>query len=290
VVENRSKGLTYARIKLTYDPRSKRVTDRSSEFVTPLAGKDVAPDPAVQAFIDGLPRPPLYPVVGTSAVAIPQADACGNPRGRTCESRLGNAVTDAMRAAYGVAFAITNAGGLRADLTCPTADNPNDFCPSYTPPPFPITQGQVLTVLPFGNAAVTIQVNGAELKAILENGVSRMPEADGRFPQVSGLCFTYDIAALAGSRVKGAARQAADGTCTSTPIDLTPSTTYTVAMNDFMASGGDGYLKLSSRATTRDLMDQVVVQHVARGQLSPAIQGRITCTTGGTVACPQVRP
>ena len=47
-------------------------------------------------------------------------------------------------------------------------------------------------------------VNGAELKTMLENGVSRMPAVDGRFPQVSGLCFTYDIAAAAGSRVTGA--------------------------------------------------------------------------------------
>ena len=37
-------------------------------------------------------------------------------------------------------------------------------------------------------------MNGAELKTMLENGVSRMPAVEGRFPQVSGLCFTYDIA------------------------------------------------------------------------------------------------
>ena len=49
-------------------------------------------------------------------------------------------------------------------------------------------------MLPFGNIVVTLSVNGAELKTMLENGVSRMPAVDGRFPQVSGLCFTYDIA------------------------------------------------------------------------------------------------
>src|SRR3712207_8594158 len=48
------------------------------------------------------------------------------------------------------------------------------------------------------------EINGAELKAMLENGVSAMPAVEGRFPQVSGLCFTYDIAAPAGSRVTGA--------------------------------------------------------------------------------------
>ena len=66
-------------------------------------------------------------------------------------------------------------------------------------------------MLPFGNVVFTVSINGAELKTILENGVSTMPAANGRFPQVSGLCFTYDIAAPAGSRVTGAVRQAADG-------------------------------------------------------------------------------
>ena len=49
-------------------------------------------------------------------------------------------------------------------------------------------------MLPFGNIVVTLSINGAELKAMLENGVSLVPAVEGRFPQVSGLCFTYDIA------------------------------------------------------------------------------------------------
>ncbi len=60
-----------------------------------------------------------------------------------------------MRAAYRTDFAITNSGGLRADLTCPTTDSPSDFCPAFTPPPFQITRGQVLGVLPFGNIVAT---------------------------------------------------------------------------------------------------------------------------------------
>ena len=173
----------------------------------------MTPDAAIQARIDELNAqlaPILSTVIGNSTVFIPRTDACGNTAGRTCESRVGNVTADSMRTTYGTDFAITNSGGLRADLTCPTTDNPNDFCPAYTPPPFPITRGQVLTVLPFGNVVVTLSVNGAELKTMLENGVSQMPAATGHFPQVSGLCFTYDISAPAGSRVSGAVRQAAE--------------------------------------------------------------------------------
>jgi 2',3'-cyclic-nucleotide 2'-phosphodiesterase (5'-nucleotidase family) len=170
-------------------------------------------------------------------------------------------------------------------------DNPSDFCPAYTPPPFPITRGQILTVLPFGNVVVTLTVNGAELKTMLVNGVSQMPAVAGRFPQVSGLCFTYDIAAPTGSRVTGAIRQAADGTCTGPAVDLGAGSSYTIAENDFMVTGGDGYPIFSSRATTRDIMDQVVADYVtARSPISPAIQGRVVCTTTGPTACPVVTP
>jgi 2',3'-cyclic-nucleotide 2'-phosphodiesterase (5'-nucleotidase family) len=167
-------------------------------------------------------------------------------------------------------------------------DNPQDFCAPYTPPPYPITRGKTLEVLPFGNISVTLQVNGAELKQILENGVSAMPGANGRFPQVSGLCFTYNVTLPAGSRVVSAVRQAANGTCTGPPVDLTAATTYTIVMNDFMVGGGDAYPNFSARATSRDIMEQDLADYIrAQGMISPTIQGRITCTG---VGCPTVTP
>jgi len=293
VTENRSKGIRFTRLRLVVDERSGRVVYKTADFHKPW-DVGVTPDPAIQARIDqlnGQLAPILGTVIGTSTVFVPRSDACGNSAGRTCESLVGNVTTDAMRTTYGADFAITNSGGLRADLTCPTTDNPSDFCPAYTPPPFPISRGQVLTVLPFGNVVVTLQVDGAELKTMLENGVSQMPAANGRFPEVSGLCFTYDIAQPAGSRVTGAVRQAADGTCTGPAVDLTAASTYTIAENDFMAAGGDGYPVLSSRATTRELMDQVLADYIqASTPVSPAIQGRIVCSSSGATACPTVTP
>lgn len=291
VYENRSKGLTYAKAVITVDAANHRVLNKSVTFVTPLASA-VTPDPAIvnllQPYRDQL-APILNTEVGTSNVFIPRSDACGRGDGRLCESLVGNTVTDALRDRYGVDFAITNSGGLRAALTCPTPDLPTDFCPAYTPPPFPITRGQVLTVLPFGNVAVTLSVNGAELKAMLENGVSAMPGANGRFAQVSGLCFTYDISAPIGSRVTSAVRQAADGSCSGAPIDLTAASSYTIAENDFMANAGDGYPNFASRMVTREIMDQVLADYVsANSPVSPSIQGRIVCTTSGATLCPVI--
>lgn len=286
VVENRSKGRTYARISLEVKTGRGGVLSKDVTFVDP-ASAGVEPDPAVEAllapFRDEL-GPILGTVVGSSTVEVPRADSCGQGAGRTCESLVGDVVTDAMRATYGTDFAITNSGGLRANLTCPTVDAPGDFCEAFTPPPYPITQGQVLTVLPFGNVVATLTVSGAELKTFLERGVSAMPGVSGRFAQVSGLCFTYDITAALGSRVTGAVRQAGDGSCTGAVVDLTAGASYTLAINDFMASGGDGYPVVISKATTREFMDQVVAAYIqAAGTISPSIEGRITCVGG---ACP----
>jgi hypothetical protein len=226
----------------------------------------------------------LSAVIGSSTVAIPRADSCGQSGGRLCESLIGNVIADAMRTAYGTDFAIINSGGLRAALTCPTTDDPADLCPAYTPPPYLITRGQVITVLPFGNRVVTAHVGGDELKVMLEHSVSAMPSAQGRFAQVSGLCFTYDIEAPAGSRVTGAVRQASGGACTGPAIDLSTAATFTLAQNDFMADGGDGYANVSSRATVGALLDDVVAHRIAASTaISPSLQGRINCT-GAT--CP----
>jgi 2',3'-cyclic-nucleotide 2'-phosphodiesterase (5'-nucleotidase family)/predicted AlkP superfamily phosphohydrolase/phosphomutase len=296
VVENRSKGIRFTRVRLVVDTSVKKVVYKTADYHKPW-NIGMAADPQIQARINELNAqlaPILGTVIGGSTRFIPRADACGNSAGRTCESLVGNVTTDAMVAKYspiGVEFAITNSGGLRSDLTCPTTDNPSDFCPAYTPPPYPISRGQVLSVLPFGNIVVTLTVNGAELKAMLENGVSAMPAVNGKFPQVSGLCFTYDISAPAGSRVTSAVRQAPDGSCTGAPIDLTAASTYRIAENDFMASGGDGYPSFTGRVTTQDIMDQVLADYItAKGTISPAIQGRVVCTTSGATACPVVTP
>lgn len=282
-------GLRFTRIRLVVDRDSRRLIYKTADFHRPW-DIGVAPDPDIQALIDDLNAqlaPIFNTVIGESSVAIPRADSCGRGDGRLCESLIGNITTDALRFTYNTDFAITNSGGLRADLTCPATDLPGDFCPAFTPPPYPITRGQNLAVLPFGNLAFTVSINGAELKAFLENGVSAMPAANGKFPQVSGLCFTYDISLPAGSRVLSAVRQAADGSCTGAPIDLTAASTYTIAENDFMANGGDGYPAVVTRGSLRDILDEVLADYItANTPVNPALQGRITCTTSGATPCP----
>ncbi|MGH2682810.1 MAG: 5'-nucleotidase C-terminal domain-containing protein [Actinomycetota bacterium] len=298
VVENLSRGVRFSDLRLVFQGARLVYTSAANHRPWNLG---VPPDPDIQAFIDERNEElaeELNQEIGQSTVAIPRSDSCGRSDGRLCESKIGNVITDAMQGAYaGVDFAITNSGGIRADLTCPSTDNPNDFCPPYgagEPPPFRITRGQVVTVLPFGNVVSTVTVTGAELKTMLENGVSQMPAANGRFPQVAGLCFTYDIQAAPGSRVTGATAANADGSCTATPVSFNASASYLIAINDFMAAGGDGYPNVASRATSRDIMEQVVADHItANTPISPSIQGRIVCTDSDPATappCPTIIP
>jgi len=318
VTENRSKGIRFTRVRLTVNTNSKSVVYKTADFHKPW-DIGVTPDPTIQARITDLNAqlaPIFNTVVGKSTVVIPRGDACaaatGRVDGRACESLIGDLTADAIRSAYSTDFALTNSGGLRADLTCPvggTDPNPGDFCPSSVYPvpdatgKYTITRGQVLSVLPFGNVSATLQVNGAELKDYLETAVSSLPTTgNGRFGQVSGLCFTFDIQAAAisftaaptaipgtGSRVLSAVRQAADGSCTGAPIDFSSSATYTLTTNDFTASGGDGYQNFRSRITTQDILDQDLADYIVAqpgGVVSPAIQGRIHCTDSNTSVAP----
>ncbi len=290
LVENRSKGVMFTRVTLVVDSESGELVYGAADYHRPWV-IGVTPDPEMVERLDALEAelaPTLGRVIGSAAQPILRSDSCGMETGRTCESLVGNVITDAMRTTYGVDFAITNSGGIRAELTCP-ADS-GEFCPTDDRPN-QITEGQVLTVLPFGNVAVTLDVTGAELKAMLEAGISFMPEPSGAFPQVSGFCFTYDLEAEPGSRVTAAVRQAADGSCSGEAIDFSDASTYTLATNDFTASGGDGYPDLLSRANSRDVLASVVASYIAAespltlpgAPLDPAIEGRITCAGEG---CP----
>lgn len=292
VIENRSKGATYSRTVLTFTRSTGDVSVSSHAFVVPTA-TSVTPDPAVVAMLQPY-RDQLAPifsaVIGESDVRVPRADLCGGSTGRTCESLVGDLITDSMRATYGTDFAVTNSGGIRDNLTCDSGYAAG-FCPTYGPPPWQITRGEAQAVLPFGNVVVTLSLNGAELKSLLEGAVSLVPSVQGRFPQVSGLCFTYDVTAPAGSRITTVVRQAGDGSCTGAAVDLTSGSTYTFAENDFMVSGGDGYPVFTSRAVTRDIMVNVLSDWItASTPLSPDPQGRISCVRVFNVLSPNVCP
>lgn len=150
-------------------------------------------------------------VLGEASVRL-QGD---RPVIRTQEANLGNLLADRMRSTLGTDIALVNAGQIRRSLE-----------------PGPVTLGDVLSVLPFDSALVTLHVTGAMLREVLEHSVSQWPNHSGRFLQISGLQVTYQGKASAGSRVRSIM-------VGGVPLDI--SQTYTVATDAFVADGGDGY-------------------------------------------------
>ncbi|MBJ6761726.1 bifunctional metallophosphatase/5'-nucleotidase [Myxococcaceae bacterium JPH2] len=146
---------------------------------------------------------------------------------RLGETNLGSFVADAFRAATGADVALCNGGAIRADRVLPAG---------------PLTRRELYSLLPYRNDLVVVDVSGATLRAVLENGVSLSgkPKPPGRFPQVSGLRFAYDLDKPAGERVT---RVEVGGK----PLD--PTATYRLATLSFLTAGNDGYTMLKGLPT-----------------------------------------
>ena len=135
-----------------------------------------------------------------------------------------------------------------------------------------ISRRDILRELPFGNKTVLIELSGADLAAALEHSVSRIELDSGRFLQIAGMKFVYHSAAPVGSRVM-------EITIGGSPLEST--STYTVATNDFLVRGGDGFESLKNGNLLIDsagakLMTTSVIDYIKfRGTVDSEVNGRI---------------
>ena len=177
------------------------------------------------------------------------------PVQRSGEHAFGNWSADVVRAKYGTDFALVNGGGIRS--TFPASNyEPADTTlvrGDAATGPYDIVLGDVYTIQPFGNVFSIIEVTGTQIWAALENGVSRYP-SDGRWPHVSGMKFTVDVTKDVGSRIVSI-------TDLSGVAIAKDSTTYTLALTDFVAKGGDGYNMFDvAKLQVRDLDAEVLIE------------------------------
>lgn len=227
-----------------------------------LLDKSITPDAGVLERIKALGAPieeMKTKVVAEAAGPIDGSrEAC---RARECE--MGNLITDAMldrMKGQGVTIAIQNGGGIRASID-----------------QGPVTMGEVLTVLPFQNTLATFQINGKDLVASLEAGVSEIEEGKGKFPQVGGLKYSFDKSVKPNEgRIKSVEVIEGD---TWKPIE--PEKLYLVATNNFVRGGGDGYKLFASNAQDAydfgPSLEQVVADYLAANRpYTPKLEGRIS--------------
>jgi len=219
----------------------------SQEYAT----ENFEPDAYIQALIEDIQvrQSEIMDVVVGYLPATLYADYI-----RSQEMPIGNLIADAVRFAAGTELAFTNGGGIRDVL--PAGD---------------ITKGNIVSVLPFGNYIVTLEVTPAVLAAALENGVSALP-GGGRFPQVSGFSFVFNPDAEEGYRVLAIY---VDGES----LDLTDeTTTFTLATNNFIAAGGDAYTMFVDLPILMELgnLDEMLIAYIPYADLENlSVEGRI---------------
>jgi len=210
----------------------------------PVWSDQIEPDAKVVARLEPYRRlkaAAVGEVVGTASVRL--------VRDYRAESSLGCFVADVMRERSGAEIALTNAGGLRADL-----------------PEGPVTRGDVVDALPFVNSLVTLEMTGSQIRAVVERGLS----LERGLIQVSGLRAVYDLGRPVGQRVVELSVGGA-------PLD--PGRAYRVATNSFLAQGGDLYstfLDAKTIADTSELLSDVVMDHFrAKKQVGAPRMGRL---------------
>lgn len=183
---------------------------------------------------------------------------------RTMETNVGNFIADAYKNAVQADIGFVNGGSIRADLL-------------YEPGI--LTKRDVISILPFNNAIVKVEVSGKTLQQVLEHGVARSgPGEDnepGRFPQVSGMRFEYDTSKPVGNRIVSIS-------VGGKPV--TDSGTYTIATSDFLVSrGGDGYTMFKDGKVAASAADapkdsdvfEASIKNAPNSTISPVVDGRI---------------
>ncbi|MEZ5424645.1 MAG: bifunctional UDP-sugar hydrolase/5'-nucleotidase [Pyrinomonadaceae bacterium] len=246
------------RFDLNFDPKTKKLLSIDWEVipVTDKIPEAEAFAPVYNKYKDLLQK--LAEPVGRTAVVL---DA-GSASNRTQETNVGNFIADAFRRATGADIGFLNGGSIRADLT-------------YNPGT--LTKRDVLSMLPFNNAVVKVEITGETLRRVLEHGVARSAEdpEPGRFPQVAGLSFKFDTTRPAGQRVT-------EILVGGQPLD--ESKKYTLATSDFLVSkGGDGYTMFEgARVLTKPeeaLKDAEILENAIKSApdstISPKVEGRV---------------
>lgn len=249
-------GRVLTDIDLTLHPRSHKVlavsaTNRLVDRTDVAINNAIAADPGVRNIVDGyntLVSPLSNQVIGTIASALPNtANAAG-------EMPAGSLIADAQLQATqpaslgGAVVAFMNAGGVR---------NPG-FVNAAATYPYNVTYGNAFTVQPFGNSLVTMTLTGQQIKDLLEQQFTGcMGQTAQRVMQVSnGLKYSWSAAAPACSKIVNVVLTPTDVTVTppvanGAPDNIVvngvvqnPTKTYRVTVNNFMATGGDGFTVL----------------------------------------------
>ncbi len=192
--------LRVGRIDLVYDTETRRIVSLEASLIN-LGSDAPEPDPAVAALVETIRAKEYDEPVGRCDVScVP---------GRDQESRVGNLVTDAMRARSKAEVALMNSGGVRSGLVRGE-----------------VTRRHLFDIAPFPDEVRVYRLRGEELRSLLENGAP--PSGGFRF-EVSGIAFDMNPLESEGRRV---------GNLRIGGAAFDPRREYSVAVSSFFAQHG----------------------------------------------------
>ncbi|MFK0135196.1 bifunctional metallophosphatase/5'-nucleotidase [Streptomyces rubiginosohelvolus] len=264
-------GKLYTDTTLTYDRRTNDIVRTSVKSANHVVTRDQPKAPDMTRLIDRWNK--LAAPIANKPQGWISADI--NGRGSTApEKPLGNVIADAQLEGLapadkgGAEVAFMNPGGIRADLVHKASGSEGDGV---------VTYGEAFTVQPFTNMMNVVDLTGAQLVTALQQQVSGPNEATPKILQVSkGLTYTLDL-------TKSGADRVVAGTIKLNGEAIDPARTYRVAMNEFLAGGGDGFPALGQGtnklvgASDLDLFNAYLAAHsTATTPLAPPATDRIT--------------
>ncbi len=261
-------GRLITQAQLTINPATDQVVAKQATNV--VVSRDVAKDPAITAIIDRyntLAGPIANRIVGSITVDITRA---ANTAG---ESALGDVIADAQLEATaptdfgGAVTAFMNPGGIRADLVYNNSTGGEA--------PGQITYSELFTVQPFNNVMTVKTCTGDQIRRLLEQQFDNPSAGQDRVLQIpAAFTYSYNRAAPAGSRVDPASIKINGAT-------VVPGQAYRVAMNNFLANGGDKFTVFNecTNPLGGDIdIDALVKYFQKHSPVAPGPRNRITRT------------
>ena len=221
VIQGLSFGRLLSVIDIKIDKKTRDVIRSATVADNVIVTRDVSQDPVVKKLVDDAvtKSAPIAdrPVGSITADLVRTAPPSG-------EQPLGDVIADAQLAATesnAAQIAITNPGGIRADLVFKASGAEGDGV---------VTYGEAFAVQPFSNIMQTITLTGAQLDAVLEQ---QWLPAVPRILQISAsLHYSQDLSRPVGDRVSN---------ITVNGDAMDPALSYRVSVNNFLAAGGDGF-------------------------------------------------
>ncbi|MDQ3509485.1 MAG: 5'-nucleotidase C-terminal domain-containing protein [Actinomycetota bacterium] len=249
VVQAAGTSTDYAVADLEVDTGSGDVVEAGGEVVA-FDNGELEPDEEVQALVEES-QAEIAPIAETNIGEA--SETISDESNEAGESPIGDLIADAQRDFAEADFAFMNPGGIRAEI-----------------PSGEVTYEDLFTVQPFSNQLVRLEMTGEQIQTLLEQQFElEVPTV----LQISGLTYSYDENAPEGERV---GEIAIDG-----GGELDPSATYTVALNSFLVTGGDGFTTFTEGENSETLgsdLDALVeyVENLEQPFTAPEDEGRIT--------------